>query len=450
MNVKLALEKDDLRDLFDTSSDLIQIVDQHGIIQYVNEAWSTVLGYEETEVLFSEASEYLDCEELESFLASGVHSGSRNLLQADVWKKGGGRIKVEGLIRPLKETGSDSEVMHVCLWKVLEDPNIIEVEKGSDIAHSTSRKDDCSDASEKERVRNLSEQQKFEGIIEATQAGTWEWDMEKDEIRYNERWAEIAGYSLSELVPITHDTWKRLVHPEDLVKSDQEIEALFWKKKEYYSLECRMKHKSGHWVWVLDKGKVVSWSEDGRPLLVFGTHIDITESKQLELEAKKSEDEYRFLVDKSYDIIFRLQLDGTFSFLSKAWENQLGYKVEDALGQPLKLYVHPEDLLRIYDFFDQINESGEIMETRDYRLLHRNGTYHWFMTTAVAIRNNDGEIIGFTGTAKDITDVKEAHMLLMKQKEELESFFTVNMDFFCIADSQGNFRKVNDAWDRNF
>jgi len=450
MNEKLALWKNDLLDLIDYSSDLIQIVDQYGTIHYVNDAWKTALGYEETEVLFTLVTEYLICEELESLLASGILPGRKHLFQASIRKKDSGSIKVEGFIRPLKEPESDEDDLYVCIWKGLKNPQIIEAVKHSGSIHPNRIQGDSDEALHKARIRNLSEQEKFEDIIEATQAGTWEWDVQKDEIRYNERWAEITGHSLSELLPITHDTWKKLVHPEDLVKSDQEIEALFYKKKEYYSLECRMKHKAGHWVWVLDKGKVVSWSEDGRPLLMFGTHIDITESKQLELEVKKSEDEYRFLVDSSYDIIYRLQLDGTFSFLSRAWENQLGYNVEDTLGKPLKPYVHPEDLLRIYDFFNHINESGEIMETRDYRLLHKDGTYHWFMTTAVAIRNSEDEIIGFTGTAKDITDVKEAHIELMNQKEELESFFTVNMDFFCIADSQGNFRKINESWNRNF
>ncbi|MBO1263562.1 PAS domain S-box protein [Proteiniclasticum sp. SCR006] len=450
MNEKLTLWKNDLLDLMNTSSDLIQIVDQDGIIHYANDIWNTALGYGGAEVLFTMISDYLICEDPELFPASGILSVGKHLFQADLRKRNGESLKVEGLIRPLKETRSDAEVLYMCIWKVLKHPQITEKEKPSGSIHPNIIQDDKDEAVQKVRVGNLSEQEKLAGIIEATQAGTWEWDVEKDEIRYNERWAEITGHSLSELMPITHDTWRKLVHPEDLVKSNQEIESIFYKKKEYYSLECRMKHKAGHWVWVLDKGKVVSWSEDGRPLLMFGTHIDITESKQLELEVKKSEDEYRFLVDSSYDIIYRLQLDGTFSFLSKAWENQLGYKVEDTLGTPLKPYVHPEDLLRIYDFFSQINESGEKMETRDYRLLHKNGTYHWFMTTAVAIRSSEDEIIGFTGTAKDITDVKEALIELMNQKEELESFFTVNMDFFCIADSEGNFRKLNDAWSRNF
>ena len=90
-------------------------------------------------------------------------------------------------------------------------------------------------------------------------------------------------------------------------------------------MECRMRHKDGHWVWVLDKGKVVRWTEDGKPLQMFGTHIDITEAKLLEMEVKQREDNYRLIVESSYDIVYRLDMDGILLFISAAWEKVLGH-----------------------------------------------------------------------------------------------------------------------------
>ncbi|HBT18501.1 MAG TPA: hypothetical protein DEA52_00430, partial [Clostridiaceae bacterium] len=303
--------------------------------------------------------------------------------------------------------------------------------------------------SENQRVKQEREKEKFANLIEATKAGTWEWNVQMGEDIYNERWAEIVGYTLEELSPRTADSWKKLVHPEDLKKSEEALAALSYKENEYYSIECRMRHKDGHWVWVLDKGKVTSWSEDGKPLYMYGVHIDITEAKNLELEVKASEDNYRFLVESSYDIVYRIAKDATFTFVSKAWEKILGHKVEEAIGSSFVPYVHPEDVDNIHAFFNQVEGSGERKETTDYRLLHKNGTYHWFTTNAVPIYDDEGHVTGYAGTARDITDVKEASEALQAQKDELERFFKVNLDYFCIIDAKGHLLKVNNAWMMN-
>ncbi len=407
MTVREVLARKDLLVIMETSSDLIHIMNQKGKIYYVNDVWKDNLGYDEIDILSSEVCNELFDVDIKSYITMVIDQNTKIAFKTGIYKKSGKKQSVAGWISPLNEIADHEESLYLCIFKISDSEKTVDSLKGSS--------------------GNLEEKENFADIIEATRAGTWEWNVQKAETKYNERWAEIAGYSLSELRPITSETWRKLVHPDDLIKSDKEIESLFYKEKEYYSLECRMKHKMGHWIWVLDKGKVVSWSEDGRPLQMVGTHTDITESKLLELEIRKSEDDYRFLVDSSYDIIYRLQLDGRFTFLSKAWEELLGYTVEEAVGELLQPYVHPEDLPRIYDFFNQISKSGEQMESRDYRLRHKNGGYNWFMTTAVPIWNSNDEIIGFTGTARDITDVKEANLALIKQKEELESFFTVNM-----------------------
>lgn len=302
--------------------------------------------------------------------------------------------------------------------------------------------------SETMRAHYLQEREKYLDIIEATRAGTWEWNIQTGENIYNERWAEIVGYTLEELEPITDDTWANLVHPDDLVRSDEIVQSLFYREKEYYSMECRMRHKDGHWVWVLDKGKVVRWTEDGKPLQMFGTHIDITEAKLLEMEVKNREDNYRLLVESSYDIVYRLDKNGIFEFISAAWEKVLGHSIKESIGQSFEPYVHKDDLPRIQEFFWHIEHTGQRMETADYRLLHKDGSYHWFTTNAVPILDEAGLVIGFTGIARDTTEVKEANLKILEQKDELERFFKVNLDFFCITDSRGVFLKVNDAWEK--
>jgi len=128
------------------------------------------------------------------------------------------------------------------------------------------------------------ERQYLENIIKGTNVGTWEWNIQTGETVFNERWADIIGYSLDELHPITIDTWLRFVHPDDEMESGKLLERHFNREVDYYEYECRMKHKDGHWVWVLDRGCISSWTADGKPLLMSGTHQDITKRKEMEEE----------------------------------------------------------------------------------------------------------------------------------------------------------------------
>ncbi|MDA3811468.1 MAG: PAS domain-containing protein [Spirochaetaceae bacterium] len=128
---------------------------------------------------------------------------------------------------------------------------------------------------------------RMEGIIEGNQVGTWEWNVQTGENLINAKWAEMIGYTLDELAPFSIKTWETLTHPDDLKQSEELLNQHFAGDLPYKSHEIRMKHKDGHWVWVLDRGKVITWTEDGKPLMMFGTHTDITEHILIKAEQEK-------------------------------------------------------------------------------------------------------------------------------------------------------------------
>jgi diguanylate cyclase (GGDEF)-like protein/PAS domain S-box-containing protein len=140
----------------------------------------------------------------------------------------------------------------------------------------------------REANRKLDEErQRLKEIIWGTNAGTWEWKIQTGETHFNERWAEIIGYTLAELEPLSIETWMAHCHPEDFEKSGELLQKTFAGETDHYECECRMRHKDGSWVWVLDRGKVVEWDADGNPLRMSGTHADITPSKAVEAEIRR-------------------------------------------------------------------------------------------------------------------------------------------------------------------
>jgi diguanylate cyclase (GGDEF)-like protein/PAS domain S-box-containing protein len=116
-------------------------------------------------------------------------------------------------------------------------------------------------------------------IIDATRAGTWEWNMKTQECQFNARWAEIIGYTLEELHPLTLEVAKSLMHPDDLQVAMQLIERHLNREMDFYECDIRMRHKDGHWIWVSDRGSLISRTPAGEPLVMRGTHFDITDKK---------------------------------------------------------------------------------------------------------------------------------------------------------------------------
>ena len=126
------------------------------------------------------------------------------------------------------------------------------------------------------------ERARLSAILEGTRVGTWEWNVQTGETRYNTHWAHMVGYELEELAPLSIRTWMDLSHPDDLKLSERLLQQHFRGERDFYECEARMKHKDGRWIWVLDRGKVTSYTPDGKPLMMYGTHQDITERKERE------------------------------------------------------------------------------------------------------------------------------------------------------------------------
>ena len=139
------------------------------------------------------------------------------------------------------------------------------------------------------RAELEAQRKRFEKIIKGTRTGTWAWNIQRDEVIFNERWANMLGYKLEELRPCNFNTFADLVHPDDIKIAEKRLNDHLEGKTEYYEIELRMRHKDGHWIWINDSGKVLEFDEQGRPLMAYGSHNDISERKQAEQKLKENE-----------------------------------------------------------------------------------------------------------------------------------------------------------------
>jgi len=123
------------------------------------------------------------------------------------------------------------------------------------------------------------ENQRYKDILEATKLGTWEYNILTGEMVVNERWAEMIGYTLEELEPITMDTWNNFTHTSDIDRAYKLLQEHIAGKSSEYEAEFRMRHKKRYWVWIHDRGRIIRRTPDGKPWMMYGGHNEITEKK---------------------------------------------------------------------------------------------------------------------------------------------------------------------------
>jgi PAS domain S-box-containing protein len=215
--------------------------------------------------------------------------------------------------------------------------------------------------------------ERLASIIEGTNVGTWEWDVQTGETRFDERWASFVGYSLKELEPTSIETWAKLAHPEDLARSNADIQRHFAGETSHYDFECRMRHRDGHWVWVHDRGKVVSWTQDGKPERMAGTHANITARKLAEQKVRDSEENFRAFFESVGDMLMVCSTSGLLLHSNKALVNTLGLSEEELQGKPV-IELHPPELRAEAELILQAMFRGE-REACTLPLLSKDGRY---------------------------------------------------------------------------
>jgi PAS domain S-box-containing protein len=190
-------------------------------------------------------------------------------------------------------------------------------------------------------IKSESDAWRLQSILDSTHLGTWEWNVQTGETIFNDIWAQIIGYTLDELAPVSIKTWETLAHPDDIKLSAELLKRHFAGELPYYDIECRLKHKDGHWVWIHDRGKVVSRTADGKPLMMFGTHADITARKQAEEALRESEERFSILSEAAFEGIV-ISDRGRVLDANEQLARMFGYTRSEMTGLSVENFVAPE------------------------------------------------------------------------------------------------------------
>jgi len=149
----------------------------------------------------------------------------------------------------------------------------------------------CLDIAERKLEHEIirESEERLAAVMEGSQLGYSDWNIQTGEIRRNERWANMLGYTLKE-IESTYRQWDDLLHPEDRASALQSIQNHFDGKTPIHRAEYRLRAKDGTYRWVLDQGKILEYDLQGLPQRMTATQTDITERKQAESELRQAKE----------------------------------------------------------------------------------------------------------------------------------------------------------------
>lgn len=298
------------------------------------------------------------------------------------------------------------------------------------------------------RMAVARERERLAHIIEGTNVGTWEWNVQTGAITINERWAEIIGYTVAELQPTRIEAWAERSHPDDLPLAQEMLERHFRGEEAQYQSVVRMRHKDGHWVWVQSRGRVSTRTAEGAPQWMYGTHQDVTPMKEAEEQLQRAVAMLGGVLDAAtQQSIIATDPDGIITLFNTGAEKMLGYSAQELVGVSSPAPLHLIEEIEAYGkeltqrhgypvqgFRAFVHESERLgFETREWTYVRKDGQRLPVQLSVNTIRDTHGNVLGYLGIAQDMTERYRQDSALRHAKAAAEtasaakSMFLANM-----------------------
>jgi PAS domain S-box-containing protein len=268
---------------------------------------------------------------------------------------------------------------------------------------------------------------------------------------YNKRWYDYTGTTLEEMQGWG---WQKVHHPEYVDRVVLRIRQSF-ESGTAWEDTFPLRGRDGNYRWFLSRALPIR-DEAGNVIRWFGTNTEITEQIEAEKSLQQSEARFRELADNMSQFAWTADQSGRRYWYNKRWYDYTGTTPEEMQGWGWQKVHDPEHVDRVGLSMRQSFESGTAWEDT-FPLRGRDGNYRWFLSRALPIRDEVGNVIRWFGTNTDITEQIEAEKALRELNENLEQrveavtrerlqIWNVSQDLLVVADLDGKYLSVNPAW----
>lgn len=290
-----------------------------------------------------------------------------------------------------------------------------------------------------EEALRLSEE-RWQLAVAGNHDGIYDWNINTGYAFLSTRLTQMLGYENHE-IKHQFEEWRNLLHPDDIERVIETLQAYLDRKLEQYLVEYRLRCKDGSYKWILARGEA-QWDDNGKPVRLVGSHQDISERKQADIELHRREQEVRALVENSPDVIGRFDKQLRHLYVNPAATLATGITPETFIGKTHSDLGIPEDIVTC---FQEALQS--VFNTGKERLIEfsfptPNGI-QYYQSRIVPEFNPDGTIETVLKVARNITELKQAEEELQKSNNILRSLIDSTPDVVFVKDHLGRYVVAN-------
>jgi len=234
---------------------------------------------------------------------------------------------------------------------------------------------------------------------------------------------EILGYEPDELVGT--NPWE-LVHPEDIEALQKEGQEKVLQGMPAL-LSYRIRKKSGEYAWFESVSQLLK-DGAGNVLGFVTSSRDITERKRAEEALGQSEEKYRTILEEMEDSYFEVDLGGHLTFVNNSVCRDLGYSREELIGMSYKDFTIEDDIESVFRVFNEVYRTDVPNKGFPWKTVRKDGVCGFAETSISVLRNDKGEIIGFRGVGRDVTERKKMEEAINLQRAYFQQLFDNSPD----------------------
>jgi PAS domain S-box-containing protein len=264
-------------------------------------------------------------------------------------------------------------------------------------------------------------EERYELASLATNDAIWDWNLETDELTWNDAVQRLFRYEASEMSN-SIQWWYNHIHPDDAERVVQSIHRVIDEGGTTWQEQYCFLRADGTYADVLDRGHVAH-NADGKPVRMIGAMQDISEQRRAEADLRRREEEFSTLAANIAQLAWMAEPNGDIYWYNKRWYEYTGSTLEEMRGWGWEKVHHPDHIERVLEFVRPAWGLGQPWELT-FPLRRHDGEYRWFLTRAVPVHDEEGQLVRWLGTNTDITDQKQLQERLERAYNDLEAKVT--------------------------